>query len=53
MAAALMNGVFYGMAWIYYARREVPIGPRRYLIDNLVRLVRDTPSPTDKIVARL
>ena len=35
-----------GMAWIYYARREVPIGPRRCLINNLVRFVRDSPSPT-------
>ncbi len=42
-------GVYGWMDGFYYARREVPIGPRRYLIDNLVRLVRITPSPTDKI----
>jgi len=39
-------GIGVGMAWIYYARREVPIGPRRCLINNLVRFVRDSPSPT-------
>ena len=41
------------MDGFYYARREVPIGPRRYLVDNLVRLVRITPSPTDKVETAL